>query len=331
MTFKNPSASDPSELEYDHEKTKAERYILIGWSVTVLVMNLAGNSIILISTLRYRAIRLDRVSILLIRNIAVSDILLALFAVHPNLVSLIWNKWPYGTFLCSMFASLGNVCGISGILLVCAMHISKLLSLLYPLHSIGRTSRSGYLISISIWLLSAVSPIINIIVDSQSFYFDYKIYNCSYFYTNSIYKWLLPIKGLIFVLVPNLLVICTTITLLSVVKRATGRINRQGILTAVYVGCVYLIAFLPVALYMTFDLENGTVMSFMSPTAHHFFEETVPKFVFNIIYVNGISNIFVYYISITSFKIFIKRVLCRHFRRFTSLGSFGRPESFEMR
>ncbi|XP_063675857.1 C-X-C chemokine receptor type 1-like [Bolinopsis microptera] len=220
MISKNSSALDL--LEYE-EKTKAERYILIGWCVLVLVMNLAGNSIILLSTIRYRAIRLDRVSVLLIKNIAVSDILLAVFAVHPTLVSLIWDKWPYGTFLCSMFASLGNLCAISGILLVCAMHISKLLSLLYPLHSIGRTTRSGHRISISIWLLSAVSPITNIIVDKQSFYFNYKTYKCCFSATAPIMKWLLPVKGFIFIIIPNLLVLCTTVALLSVVKKATGR------------------------------------------------------------------------------------------------------------
>ena len=326
MISKNSSALDL--LEY--EKANAERYISIGWCVFVLVMNLAGNSIILLSTIRYRAIKLDRVSVLLIKNIAVSDILLAVFAVHPTLVSLIWDKWPYGTFLCSVFASLGNVCAISGILLVCTMHISKLLSLLYPLHSIGRTSRSGHVISISIWLLAAVSPITNITVDRHSFYFNYRTYRCCFSATAPVMKWLLPVSGFIFVIIPNLLVVCTTIALLSVVKKATGRVNRQGILTALYVGSVYLIAFLPVALYVTFNLNNGTYLTSMSPAAQRFFAVTVHKFVFNITLVNGISNIFIYYGSITSFRLFVRKSLYYHYQRLTLFPGSGRSESFEM-
>ena len=331
MIAKNSSASDHTE-QYGAQN-EAERYTLIGWCVIVLVMNITGNSIILLSTIRYRALRLDRVSILLIQNIAVSDLLVAVFGVHPTLVSLMRSKWPYGTFLCGMFASLDNICKISGVLLICGMHITKLLSLIYPLHSIGRTNRSGYLICTAMWLLSTVVAITNIIVDNgkDSFYFDYRIYKCRYSLSATVWKWLVPVTGTVLNVVPNIIVICTTIALLSVVRRATGRINRQGILTAVYVGFVYCISFLPLALYLTVYLQIKSNLNYIiSPGLKNFLEFTVYKFVFFVVYVNGISNIFIYYFSINSFKSFLRKAMFYYFQRLTSWCRFGQSESFEM-
>ena len=69
----------------------------------------------LLSTTHYRAIRLGRVTVLLINNNAFCDTLVAVLRVRPTLFSLIWNKRPYGTFVCAM-------CVRSGVMLISAKH-----------------------------------------------------------------------------------------------------------------------------------------------------------------------------------------------------------------
>jgi len=140
----NPQLQDSGSTP----SSEAHRHILITWCITALLMNLTGNTIILLATTRCRArsFRLDRVSVLLIQNIAVSDVLMAVFGILPTLSSLITNKWPFGTLLCYMFHYIKVVATVSSVLLICAMHLSKLHTLFYPLHASGRSSRSAHLI-----------------------------------------------------------------------------------------------------------------------------------------------------------------------------------------
>jgi hypothetical protein len=57
-------------------KDDAERFILVLWNVTVLVASLSGDSIILIGTIKYNAIKHYKMVVAIIQHLAVSDIML---------------------------------------------------------------------------------------------------------------------------------------------------------------------------------------------------------------------------------------------------------------
>ena len=50
---------------------------------------------ILVSTLKYNAIKLDKITVVLIQNIAVADLGCAVFRIIPKLSSLIAGGWIY--------------------------------------------------------------------------------------------------------------------------------------------------------------------------------------------------------------------------------------------
>ena len=56
-------------------KDNAERQLLICWNITVLLTSLIGDSLILIGTIRYKAIKQHKVIVAVIQNMAVVDLL----------------------------------------------------------------------------------------------------------------------------------------------------------------------------------------------------------------------------------------------------------------
>ena len=77
-------------------QTEGERYTMIVYCVLALTINLAGNIFILISSIKYNAIKIDAVSVVLIQNIAISDMIVALNTIHTTLASLLADGWIYG-------------------------------------------------------------------------------------------------------------------------------------------------------------------------------------------------------------------------------------------
>ena len=286
-------------------KSDAERYPLISWCLIAVLGSLIGNTTILLSTIRYNAIRLDKISVLLINNIAVSDIAMAVFAVHPTLVSLIYNRWPYGDTMCYVHHFLQVPTYLSAVYLICALHLSKLHNLLYPFQSMSRTRRSAYLISAGTWLLSAVTPLVQIATDRRDVTFDYRIYRCKYGFRAPVWQWLLAPLSTVVTVLPNVIVVGTTIALLVIIKKAKGRTNKQGAITALYIGCVYLLANSPVAFYTAIYMK---ISHLMSPGARLFFDVNVYGFSYFVMFINCFTNGFVYYRSVNSFKMFVKRV-----------------------
>ena len=296
--------------------SEESRYALIAWCSLALLLGIVGNIIILHATIRHSAIKLDALSVTLIKNIAVSDLGLSLFAVHPSLVSLIWKKWPYGTFLCHAFHYLQLPSFLSSNLLICALHISKLTTLLSPLRALARSKRVAHYISAFIWTLAAIPPVIQIIVDIHDVYFDTRIFRCMFSYRAPIWNVILPPISIVLGLLPVVIVTGTTIALLVVVKRARRKTNTQGVFTALFVGCIYLVACTPVVLYTVIHKKIP-----LPPDVQRIFEIYVFKLAFFSIFINAMFNIFVYYVSVRSFGEYMRTTalhwICRlpHYRK----------------
>ena len=286
--------------------TDGARYSLITWSLLTLLLGLAGNIVILLATTRYRALRLDKIINILIKNIAVSDLGTIIFAVLPSLISLIQKKWLFGKVSCYVCHYAQLPIFTSSVLLICALQISKLHTLIYPLHFHVRSNRFAHKVIAIIWLLSAILPTVQFLVDKADIIFDTIIYRCKYSFSSPVWGRLLPPLMMILFVIPNLIVIGTTISLLVVLKKARGRTSKNGVLTSLYVGGIYLLSSLPVTLY-SFLYKNFEHI--MSPELRRFFEYHVFIFAFYVMFLNVMSNFFVYFVSLDSFNKLVKRIV----------------------
>ena len=307
-------------------KTTTERYVLITWSSLALLVNLVGNITILLATVRYKAIKLDRVSVALIKNIAISDILMGLNTIFPILVSLMADGWIFGDYLCSIQHFLKVPIFISAELLICAMHISKLMCLAFPLRSINRKRRTGNYIAAAMWLIACVIPAVQLYVDKDSVTFDYRLYRCHYVFRALVWKWARPLLITSILIIPNFIVFATTIALLVFVRVKIGTVNLQGALTSLYLGVAYVLTFGPVAINQSIIINLYPIMDVET---RRFFFVVFARFAFFITFLNGMSNVFIYMISVNSFGEFVKksilgtvRVKLRSLTQvFTSLGT----------
>ena len=292
-----------------------ERYLLISWCSVVLFGCLIGNTIILLATVRCKTIRLDQTSLVLIKNIAVSDILMGIFGVHPVLASLIHGACPYGSIPCYIFHYLQVPVYLSAVLLICGLHLNKLYTVVYPLSTVGRSSRAGHVISATAWLLCTLFPATQIIVDFKPVMYAVKTYRCMYSYQDAVWNWLLPLIGAVSTAFPNILVGGTTAALVFLVRRAKRRYNKQGILVALYVGCFYLLANIPASIDL---LIFKSFRQFMSPEVYFFFDFYFYRASYFMVFMNCSCNFLVYYCSIKSFNVFVNREFRSLFREHSS-------------
>ena len=286
---------------------QAERYTLIGWTSITLICCIVGNTIILLATSRYRAIKLDKTSVVLIKSIAICDLLTGIFAVHPILASLLYGGWPYGTISCYVFNYLKVPTFVAAILLICGLHLSKLHTLLYPLRALGRNSKPGHKISVVVLVLSSCPILVQIAIDSRDVAFDYRSFMCTYLSSSPIWKIVSPMIVGMFMLLPNLIVIGTSIALLRVIKKTKYRV-KQGIRTTLYVGLGYIIVNGPMTFHL-FILKNASQI--LPAEVIRFYENNLFRAVFFFTFCNCFLNVFVYYRSVKSFNVFVRKVFTR--------------------
>ena len=111
------------------------RIFLNGWGIISVVLSLLGNTFVLVASKHGKAIKLDRVSIVLLENLAVADIGTSLFAILPYLILL--NILNYGNGYSAYVQTLGSKIKLffslifmsAGISLISFLNCCKLFSL----------------------------------------------------------------------------------------------------------------------------------------------------------------------------------------------------------
>ena len=232
---------------------------------------------------------------------------MGLFGVHPALASLVYRKWPYGDQLCRIFYFIhGSMSYTSAVLLVCALQVNKVYLIVFPLRAVGKNRRPGHIMSTVVWLLAGLYSMIQIIVDETDVVFDDRAYRCLYAYSAPIWRWLSIITAMLFILIPNLIIVTTTISLIVTIRKANRRINKRGLVTVLFVGFTYFIANAPLSLYIIV-FKN---MSHLIPSqeARRNYDNILYTTVSFILFINCFANGIVYYRSVNSFKIFLKQV-----------------------
>ena len=151
---------------------------LIIWSLVTAGISLVGNTVILIGTIKHNAIKLDNISLLLIKQLAVSDICNTLIVVLPGVVTLSTKRALFGDNLavCQIIAYMQYVFPAFNSLAVCAMTINKLTILLKPTKTLTRSDKTGYILVAGAWLCGLVPALMYLIVGGTTVMFDTRVY-----------------------------------------------------------------------------------------------------------------------------------------------------------
>ena len=272
---------------------KAERYLLSTYTSFIFLSSLIGDTLILVGSMRYNAIKLHKIIVVFVQYIAVADLVISIFRVLPGAVSLIANGWILGDCLC--YAGLFMTCSFGGTvcLLMSALAFAKFLIVKYPLRAVHFSRKVGHLTTLGIWTFWACYGLM--MVCRRGAYFSYMSYNCDYFNT-------LHYSTVSEVVMGGVGLIATTITIVSsvmllvlakkIADRGTGGLQWQGVRTVLLTVVVYFIATVPFAVSLL-DLPRNQ--------PYH-----IVRFAVFIAYLNTISNFYIYTISLTSFRDFLR-------------------------
>ena len=284
-----------------------ERRCMLLWSIVITVVSVVGNTTVLFASIRYNAIKLDKISLVLIKNLAVADLGFT-FTVLLTTGSILLKEYPYSSGVCMAADYAAYLFSGLDVLLICALNINKLTTLVFPLHARLATARAGYGIAAGMWALAllviAVCGFTGDIVTQQvpSTFF------CQNETGSEVGYAVFFVAIMVIRILPSLVIMATTISLLCRLHQARG-LQKQGVFTILIVSTVFLIASLPYALY--FILKNVLTPAELEATWFIVFY----RFAKYLLYLNFAANPLIYYVSVKSFKDFIRATVGRVVKR----------------
>jgi hypothetical protein len=311
MTTTSSSTLTRISNEDDRIQDDTERYLLITWTVVVLLSSLVGDGIILLGTIKYNAIKLNKMIVVVMQHLAVSDLLLAAFDVLPTMVALVADGWVLGEVLQNVQIHVKNTCYVATVLLNCAMAILKLIYLWRPFRATGWRTSSGNKLCAALWFLM-MCIYMPIIVGSMLFirhdiFFDFITYTSSYNMSTPHaplwFNWYTLTFSSLLSFVPSLVLLFTSMLIIIVAQRSAARhgerMRREGSTTVLLTVAVFLVSFLPngvTNLVWNFDqmrLSNTGRRALLRTT--HF-----------LTFFNVMANFYVYAFTVRSFRAFLK-------------------------
>ena len=280
-------------------KSDVERYTWAVFHMFIFLSSLVGDSLILIAAIKYRAFKINRLILVTIKHIAVSDLCVALFTILPRTVSLIVDEQLFGTVMCKIKFCFSYFFGTVGVFLMCGMTTCKVATLQYPLRTNALSSKNAHKACIAIWFSILSLPAL--LAAENDAVLDYRMNTCDMNFKTAIWRWLRPLLTIVFSVIPNVLVTASTIRLLFMAKQAAARrnknVNMQGVVTIILVAVVYHASLLPYAVYNIAESRIADKRSFFHK---EYYRISVSFLSFNII-----SNFFIYNFTIESFRQFL--------------------------
>ncbi|XP_063692532.1 type-1 angiotensin II receptor-like [Bolinopsis microptera] len=290
-----------------------ERLLWIIFHVIFVSFSLIGDSIILIGATRFKAIKLHRVIVVVIQHLAVSDLMQTVFKMIPTIVSLVAaDGWVMGKFLCLVTQEVIFICTPATYMLTCILSTFKLLIVQFPLRTRTWSKKRSHVICIIFWLICAfILPnqlLFMMFVNMKSLYFHYDYYICMYILPHADRKRLPPgfimftkVLAYFIPVVVLFILVTTSILMLYKAKQSAVRHGRpvrwHGILTVTITTVIFLVSHLP---DMVLILVHG---SSVQPSS------SVKRAVTFCLNINIVANVFVYYLTVRSFREFLSTKL----------------------
>ena len=286
----------------------AERMIYATLHIIVFISSLVGDSIILIGTIKYKAIKQHKVVVAVIQHIAVLDILASVFHTFPKTATLITDRWELGGFLCSAYTYFWCFFTMATPLLTCTLPILKLIILKFPLRAISWSSGMGNTVCVVLALCSILlnSPLV---IADMFYVADDEIYFTNLFYV-CVRSYRPTVEHVVLYLVISVVVIClvfsvammaASLALIVIAKRSATRfresIKWEGVATILATVVVYVMTNMPLLVQS---------LRFYDTPTFSIHDLRFSQFAVHLLTLNIISNFFIYCLTIRSFREFLR-------------------------
>ena len=298
--------------------------LLAAWSIFSIILSLLGNITVLVSSLRYRAIKLDKVSVVLIENIAVADLGDTLLVIIPTTWSLLTNEKtvvhffteePIGKVLCFAVAHLQFLFPLASLFMICALNISKLICLVSPLRSHVRSKIPAYCVAGLAWSAYGLR-LLAVEMAGEKVVYGYweKGFRCGVDIPKKV-SWPDVILMVLFGGIPTIVLSFCVVLMIFYVSRV-AEIKREAIVVNILVSVVFVVSVGPAVARVVW--LGVKVSDDLLPTC---FKLWVVGVFTN--YIMSFANPFIYYFSCRSFQDFVNRQGKKSVRALSECGRRG--------
>ena len=299
-------------------KNDSLRYTWTAYNIFIFLSSLVGDSIILVASIKYRAIKLHKFIVATLQHIAVCDLLAAVVTVLPRVVTLVANDWILGDDLIYVSSYGFYYFGAVGLLLISVMTSGKLFIVKSPFRARLLTKRRGQLVCTGMWLLGSAILVLLLIIQKDAVYFDFRTYDCRFKLSSISWKWLKSALVILFTVIPNILVVVTTVFLLviarGIAQRGGDNLRWQGVISTILVAVVYCMSILPWTIFNFMAVSEADFVK----NPHGFFRTDFHRIVKSFTCINIISNFYIYTITVRSFREFLRSSRLNIFRNCVS-------------
>jgi hypothetical protein len=286
----------------------------------VAVSSIIGDTLILVASRDRKSFKLNKFLVTIMQHIAVNDIILSVTFILPITISLIADSWIFGDVLCYAKGYTGIYFYPVNMSLICALTTSKFLLLRKQTRTKTLSRNKAHIMCFTIWAAGLLNLALICALGRHDFSFDYRTYDCEYGFTAYTWKKIKPVMFTISCIIPNVMIIATSLPTMKYLMAARNSARRvrvsapwQGALTVVLTATVYCLSTFPCTVYMV-----GSSFVPEDPVAHDTFSFGLCRYGFFTGMVNITSNFFIYTLTITSFRRYLRSKIVDLFTSFKS-------------
>ena len=285
--------------------------VQIIWGTISFILSLSGNVFVLYATIVHSAIKLDKMSVWIIKNLAVADICNCVLVLLPIILTqygklnniVVFGETFYTVMGCYVYAFF-----VANIYLVNFLSVNKLMRCMFPLRNLDSSRRKRLIVTIVTALASFIPVIwfISGLVDDVHYLSEYwttrdykgAIEVCSLYYDHCKFSSHREIIYLVSLVICNGLPCVTLIVfnfalLAFAMKKSNSSLKKKGIAMVLIVTATFLLSFMPTFLALAPILKSlGN-----------------REIAFSAVYLSIWNNPFVYLATNTRFKDFVIRKL----------------------
>ena len=275
--------------------------LLLLLSAIIITVGLLGNLTIVYASNRRNAIKMDRISLILIEDIAVTDILGILFYYVPSTITISERDWVIGDTMCFIVAFAKFSLSINEILVIVILSFYRNWRLKKPPSAIDPIKSSKIIKTLVLVGVISTLPNFVIIGTRSKQVFDNRIFTCSWssFY-NPDKKILNLIIMAVSLILPMFLIIavnCVTLVNVAWYSNKAGKRPMPSKNSSIMLGSIsamFILSYVPFFIKVVMKCAKVPLPQWFE-ACNHF-----------AVSINMISNFFIYFITNTKFRNYLK-------------------------
>ena len=293
-----PTDADPTRIHF----TISQVIPLSVFCFFVTVLGTLGNGTVLYSSTRYNAIRLDKVSLIFVQNLAIADIIYTICVIFPQMITYFAGGWVLGKIYCFVNAQLSFIPGSVNALTVLLITSYRLRLVTNPFFFISSNyARAATLFT---WIIGTSGTVISLAYASSSSFSSTNAKCLSSVYVHSQAAKILQIAIGSIILIPLIVITVENIILcVFAVKSARKHSeshkfeNYKALVLVCCLSGVFIISWVPYVVFSIMKLRH-----LRTPPS-------VDLLAFHCIFINSVANPILYSITNRRFGLYLKKML----------------------